>query len=225
MAKRKIRQEAGSNTAPACCKQCGTCCRKGGPALHGEDKKMLSEGHIALDQLVTLRKGEFAFSPLSGRLEPIEAELVKIAGKGNRWCCSLYDEAGSHCTMYAHRPLECRLLKCWDTREIMFAIGKDTLTRADILGSDDPILNQIEIHERECSPLVFEHLISALEKNTHASKSRRRLAELVQHDLALRSKAVSAFGLSLGVELFLFGRPLFKTLSWRGLSVTGHISG
>jgi hypothetical protein len=42
------------------------------------------------------------------------------------------------------------------------------------------------------------------------------LDALVRRDLALRSKAISEFGLSLEAELFIFGRPLFKILSARG---------
>ncbi len=215
------KKQKGANAELSACKKCGTCCKKGGPALHKEDKEILSAGHIGTERLITIRKGEFAFSPLSGKLEPIQSELVKIAGKGKGWTCSLYNEQKSLCMIYTHRPLECRLLRCWDTKGILSVIGKDTLTRADILAPDDPIIQYIEIHEKECSPQVFEDLISALGKNNNDVKSKARLAHLIELDLALRSKAVSEFGLSLEAELFLFGRPLFKILNLRGLQLMG----
>ena len=74
------------------CIRCGTCCKKGGPALHLEDKEILLAGHIKRESLITIRKGELALSPLSGRPGPVEKELVKIAGKGKGWVCCFFDE-------------------------------------------------------------------------------------------------------------------------------------
>lgn len=198
------------------CIQCGTCCRKGGPSLHTEDKKILLAGHIERNSLITIRKGELAFSPLSGRPEPIQKELVKVAGKGKSWVCCFYDEDKSTCTIYSHRPLECRILKCWDTAELLSVIGKDTLTRADILNRDDPLLTFIETHEKQCSIQTAEDLISVLSEKKDDPDSLAKLTALVHKDLAIRSRAVVEFGLSLEAELFLFGRPLFKILSARG---------
>lgn len=201
------------------CIQCGTCCRKGGPALHEEDKKILLAGHIERNSLITIRKGELAFSPLSGRPEPIQKELVKVAGKGKSWVCCFYDEDKSICTIYSHRPLECRILKCWDTAELLSVIGKDTLTRADIINRDDPLLTFIETHEKQCSIQMAEDLISVLSEKKDDPNSLAKLTALVHHDLAIRSRAITEFGLSLEAELFFFGRPLFKILSARGFQL------
>ncbi|MFH1015025.1 MAG: YkgJ family cysteine cluster protein, partial [Nitrospirota bacterium] len=132
------------------CIRCGTCCRKGGPALHKEDKKILLEGHISYHHLITIRKGELAFTPLSSKPEPVKQELVKIAGKGKSWACLFYEKKQSSCAVYEKRPLECRLLKCWDTAQLLAIVGKDTLTRADIISADDPIMRFIRTHEKEC---------------------------------------------------------------------------
>jgi len=201
------------------CIRCGTCCKKGGPSLHLEDKKILLAGHIERESLITIRKGELAFSPLSGRPEPIEKELIKIAGKGRGWVCCFYDDKESSCTIYAHRPLECRLLKCWDTAQLLSVIGKGTLARADILSEDDPIMRFIETHEQECSVRTAEDLISVLLEKNDDPESLAKLTALVHQDLAIRSRAISEFGLSLEAELFLFGRPLFKVLSAKGLQL------
>jgi len=199
-----------------CCVQCGTCCRKGGPALHGEDKNILLAGHIGRERLITIRKGELAFSPLSGKLEPIQKELVKIAGKGKGWSCCFYDTEKASCAIYIHRPLECRLLKCWDTEQLLSVIGKDTLVRADILGPDDPVMPYIETHETACSLQRVEDLISALLKKKEDPELLAKLSALIREDLAMRSRAIVEFGLSLEAELFIFGRPLFKILNARG---------
>ena len=160
-----------------------------------------------------------AFFPLSGRPEPIEKELIKIAGKGKGWVCCFYDEKESSCAIYRHRPLECRLLKCWDTAQLLSVIGKDTLARTDILSEDDPIMRYIETHEQECSITMAEELISALLEKNDDPESLAKLTALVHQDLAIRSRAISEFGLSLEAELFLFGRPLFKVLSARGFQL------
>jgi len=199
--------------------RCGTCCRKGGPALHEEDNKILLAGHIEREHLITIRKGELAFSPLSNRLEPIEREFIKIAGKGKGWVCCFFDEKKSTCTIYAHRPLECRLLKCWDTAELLSVIGQKTLSRADIISKDDPILKFIKTHEKECSLEKTEGLISALLRGKDNEALLEKLTSLVQRDLTLRSQAIAKFGLSLEEELFIFGRPLFKILGARGFQL------
>ncbi len=198
------------------CTRCGTCCQKGGPALHEEDKKILLAGHIRHERLITIRKGELAFSPLSGRLEPIQKELIKITGKGKKWSCCFYDEEKSACTIYEHRPLECRLLKCWDTAQLLAVVGKDTLTRAGIISADDPIMKFIRTHEKECSIEMAEDIISVLLKKNDDAQSVAKLTTLAHQDLAIRSRAITEFRLSLEAELFIFGRPLFKILSARG---------
>jgi len=198
------------------CIRCGTCCLKGGPALHKEDKDILLAGHIGREQLVTIRKGELIFSPLSGKLEPSQKEFVKIAGKGKGWSCCYYDAEKASCAIYSHRPLECRILKCWDTEQLLSVVGKDTIVRADILSPDDPILKHVEIHETTCSLQRVEDVISGLLKEKDDPELLAELSALIHEDLAMRSRAIDEFQLSVEAELFIFGRPLFKILNARG---------
>jgi len=214
--KKEEKHDTASESVTGCIR-CGTCCLKGGPALHKEDKDILLEGHIIRERLITIRKGELAFSPLSGKLEPIKKELVKVAGKGKRWSCCFYDTDKAACTIYSRKPLECRLLKCWDTEELLSVIGKGTLARVDILDPDDPVMKYIEAHETECSLERVEDVISILLKKKDDPVALARLSAVIQEDLAIRSRAVAEFGISLETELFLFGRPLFKILNARGL--------
>ena len=209
------------------CIRCGTCCRKGGPALHKEDKKILLKGHISYHHLITIRKGELAFTPLSSKPEPVKQELVKIAGKGKSWACLFYEKKQSSCAVYEKRPLECRLLKCWDTSDILSITGKGTITRSDLINPADAVMKLIETHEKECPVYETENLISNLSKKTGKSKSLARLTELVCKDMDIRSRAVAEFDLPLSIELFIFGRPLFKLLNSRGIfirEIMGKIS-
>lgn len=201
------------------CQRCGTCCKKGGPALHETDRHLLLSGHIGYHQLTTIRKDEPAFSPLSGKIEHVPREFIKVSGRGKTWVCCLFDETGPSCSIYENRPLECRLLKCWDTADLVSVIGKDSLTRFDLIDPENPLLDIIRSHEEECSVLKVEALISALLKNPGSTEILAELEKLVCNDLIMRSRAVAEFGLTLPVELFFFGRPLFKHLGVRGISV------
>jgi hypothetical protein len=115
--------------------------------------------------------------------------------------------------------LECCLLKCWDTSELISVIGKNTIKRTDIINPDDPILAIIDDHERQCPYNEVGNLIAVLSHEEHKTKILGRLTDLVRKDLSIRSYAVSEFGLKADIEFFIFGRPLFKVLSAFGISV------
>jgi hypothetical protein len=199
--------------------RCGTCCLKGGPALHHEDKKILLAGYAGHQHLVTIRKGEMAFNPLRNILEPVKKELIKVKGKGDDWACYFYDEKQSSCNIYENRFLECCLLKCWDTSEIISLIGKNNITRADIINPGDPIMKLIEEHEQECPFNEINALVSGLYSGKEKSKNLSQLSEFVRKDFAIRSYAVAELGLMEEFEMFIFGRPLYKGFNDRGLKV------
>ncbi len=201
------------------CKKCGTCCRKGGPVLHQEDRELLRTGQLELHHLVTIRKGEMAFSPLTDTLQATDRELIKTAGRSSNWTCCFYNEQSSGCTIYENRPLECRLLQCWDTAPLEAVIAKDTLARTDIIGPDDPILEFIAAHEQTCPCSRVISLAAALNGTLEKQPILAELTELVLLDLQIRARAVAAFDIPVAVELFYFGRPLFVLLSPYGIGI------
>jgi Fe-S-cluster containining protein len=201
------------------CARCGTCCLKGGPVLHHEDKEILLAGYIGYEHLVTIRRGEAAYNPVSGRVERVPEEIIKVRGKGEGWSCIFYHEEGALCDVYEHRLIECGLLKCWDTREIERVVGRDTICRTDVINRNDPIVNIIETHDRECPADEVENLITAAASGKDREKALARLAGFVGKDLSVRSFALSELGLRPDYEFFVFGRPLSKLLGDRGLAV------
>lgn len=124
------------------CRGCGTCCRKGGPALHTQDLELFRAGHLAPEHCLTLRAGELA-RELSGDLRPLERELVKLrprqilgqSARNGDWSCLFLNQSDSRCGVYAHRPAECRALLCRDTWAIKTLHAVDRVTRLDVLAA------------------------------------------------------------------------------------------
>ena len=199
------------------CIRCGTCCLKGGPILHHEDKKVLHAGSIGHQHLVTIRKGELALNPVTDLLEPVHQELIKVRGKGDDWACCFYNEDSASCSVYENRFLECRLLKCWDTAPLISVIGRNTIVRSDIINPGDPILTVIETHERECPYQEIENSVDNILRERDKSQHLEKLTALVNTDLSIRHYALSELGMHKDFEFFIFGRPLFKILSDRGV--------
>ncbi len=116
------------------CQRCGTCCRKGGPSLHFDDIDLIENGKLQLADIVTIRVGEFAINPLTNSAEPVASELLKINGAPGIWSCKFLLEPEIGCAIYADRPRQCRILKCWDTTDIAaYILAAETLCRADLL--------------------------------------------------------------------------------------------
>jgi len=200
------------------CRRCGTCCRKGGPVLHQEDAPLIFSGHIHLDHLVTLRKGEMAYNPATDKIEPLAHEMIKVRGMEGGWSCYYYFAPDNSCAIYGHRPLECRLLQCWDTSSLAPVIGQNTINRQHLLKDDDPRSAFAKLHEERCPWSRVWELIAPVQHAAVSKQSILDLTALAREDLDLRSRAVTRYGLSLGLELFLFGRPLFRLLTPFGIT-------
>lgn len=196
------------------CLRCGTCCRQGGPALHGEDLALVGKGVLATAQLVTIRRGEPAYNPLQDEVLPSSSEFIKIKGQGNSWSCCFFDEVTNGCLIYRTRPLECRLLFCRDTEPLTAVMGRDLLDRSNLLATDDPVLPLIARQEEECSYRLINDLLA--ETGQSQATLAEKLSVFVRKDLALRDMFLRDFPNRQGEELFLFGRPLFLVLAPRG---------
>ena len=197
---------------PNSCRQCGACCKKGGPTLNLDDLDLVRQGHIRHDQLVAIRQGEMGYNPATERLEPGPVELLKIRGQGSGWTCLFFAEADNGCTIYAHRPATCRVLQCWQPEALLATIYQNTLRRADLINPNDPILAEIARHEQACPGKEFTALLADTDRDSLA-----RLTEMVRADLAIRGEVAHKVGISLEMEFFLFGRPLFKQLGGSGI--------
>jgi Fe-S-cluster containining protein len=193
------------------CSYCGTCCRKGGPALHLEDRLLVEQGFIHTRHLYTIRSGEPVRDPVRGGLTHAESDIIKIKGRGGRWVCRFLDEDSNRCRIYAHRPLECRELACWNPSRIEKAYDRGRLSRRDLLAGIDGLWELIEDHERRCSYARIQEWRNGL-SGPGAEKARVQLAEVQAYDLELRKLMVSRGRIEAGMLDFLLGRPVEQVL-------------
>lgn len=196
------------------CNRCGACCMNGGPALHTDDKKLIQDGSIPLGHLITIRKGELVHHPLANRLQAVKQELIKINGAGKQWNCRYYDPEQNGCKIYGHRPQACRVLQCWDTEAIEQLIEKDTLNRLDVIEPDNPIYQEVLKHEALFPCPDLEAIVTS-----GVDKRSEDLKQLANQEITFRTSLVKQHQLTLGMELFYFGRPLFQLFSSVGARV------
>lgn len=193
------------------CRRCGTCCRKGGPSFHIEDRDLIEKGRFPLRFLYTIRPGELTYDNIRRALLPVTTDIIKIKGRDQSWSCVFYYDPDSTCRIYEKRPVECRSLKCWDTREIEKIYKKNRLTRKDLLKGVNGLWELIEDHENRCSYLKLERLVMQL-KEKQSRKPAAQIAEIVEYDKQLRKLALEKSGLDPEILDFLFGRSFEKTL-------------
>ena len=202
-----------SNTSDQTCRQCGTCCRKGGPALHQADRHLVTEGLIPAADLYTIRTGEPVRDNVAGRLSYANADIIKIKGHDDGWCCRFLEKKSDRCTIYDRRPVECQALQCWDTRAIEVLYDRERLTRKDVLEGVEGLWELIRDHDRRCAyPIIRNQagrLSGAAAEQTAALDI---ITEMVKYDESLR-KLLAENGHAPETMLdFLLGRPLTATL-------------
>lgn len=217
------------------CLRCGTCCRKGGPALHHADLPLLRQNILCLEDLATLRVGEPAFDQITGRVILLDAECLKIR-PGNRFQknpagwntgCRFYQHASAspeetgldhqdgRCAIHENKPLECAALKCWDTVELARAAATPRLSRLDILPAHSALAELVRDQESRYPVAdLRRHL------QTPTRESAERLHHAAAYDAALRNLLQEKTGLAPNQTAFLLGRPLQEVLQglrrWMG---------
>jgi Fe-S-cluster containining protein len=200
------------------CLRCGTCCEKGGPSFHIQDRHLIEDGTIHTRYLYTIRKGEFVHDNVQGQLKPANSDIIKIKGKSPSWECVFFQKRDKSCSIYDHRPLECRLLKCWDTRDIEAVYEKDRLTRRDILAGIEGLWELVADHEKQCAHDAVNRAIrdlhGALDK-----QAREAIAGAIQYDSAIRELVLENGNVAPDMIDFLFGRPLMVVLKSAGYTM------
>ncbi len=100
---------------------------------------------------------------------------------------------------------------------------KDTLSRFDILGKDDPLIAVMEEHERICPCDDLGFIQANLDQLSDEKKNE--LEKRVRSDLRFRTRVIADFQLKVSDELFYFGRPLFQLLQPLGACISESSTG
>ena len=190
------------------CIRCGTCCEKGGPTLHSEDRIFLQKGVLRPIHLFTLRAGELVYHPLKEKLIELSDEMIKIKGKDGTSVCTFYDADHQACAIYETRPLECRALKCWNTAEVEGLFMQDLLSRLDLCPKGSAIADMISAYERSFPPSRVYGLLSEAGLQEGIQQTEPEIEQMVSTDEAFRQKVVETLGLKEDELEFFFGRPV-----------------
>jgi Fe-S-cluster containining protein len=197
------------NNSKTQCTRCGTCCEKGGPALHGKDIGLVLEKQILPENLFTIRTGELVYDNVKGCLCATDSEIIKIRSASEQSACIYYDCAGKGCTIYEARPIECQVMTCWDTTAARAFYNVDRLDRASVFGQVDWIMELIQAHEEKCGYKKLEKLCSL--RQTGDLKAAEDIEEALRYDAEIRRVVKEKTEIARMLD-FVFGRPLEKTL-------------
>ncbi len=197
--------------------QCGTCCQKGGPALHIQDLSLLTSNLLPRKDCITIRKGELAHNPLQEGLEATTEEIIKLRGSGGQWSCCYLNPQNNNCTIHGHRPIACRTLQCWSPEASLAMIGKDLLSRKLILKEEHELYALTVEYDKKIPLPDFGLALKNVQK--WVDSNRDMLEDLLNADLRFRDKQVALSPKLAEEELFLFGRPVFQLLQSLGIPV------
>ncbi len=195
------------------CRRCGTCCAKGGPALHLADREAVDSGKIPLKCLFTIRQGEPAYDNIRRAIAPAATDIIKIkAAADNDATCIFLDQERVGCGIYEARPVECRVLTCWDTRAIMAMYDQARLTRADLLARLPGLNDLVAEHQERCGYQQVALWAERIRQGQDAEQAVETLLHAIRYDQSLRQVSVARAHLDAGLLEFLFGRPLSVTI-------------
>ena len=155
-----------------------------GPALHTEDLNLFDPDQLGGKQPGYNQEREMVYLPLSKVPHQADHEFVKIQGRGGDWSCTFFERLSSACTIYDKWPIACRLLKCWDTEDILNISGKRLLSRFDIIQDADPILAFIRHHEKACPIPPLNDILVWLNSSEQRDRTLEELEKLVNNGSA-----------------------------------------
>lgn len=200
------------------CIRCGTCCKKGGPSFHLEDKVLIEKGIILSKYLYTIREGELCYDNIKESILPAASDIIKIKGQKDSVTCIFFNEKENECTIYDNRPVECRALKCWDTREIENIYSKNRLTRKDLISTIEGLWDLVEDHQRRCSYETLKFFIDALNKDKK-DEALKGIFDIIEYDAQIRELVVQKGDLDPEMTDFIFGRPITETIRMYGFKI------
>jgi Fe-S-cluster containining protein len=188
-----------------------------------QDLYLVKNNWLPKKSLLTIRKGEMVRDNIRGAMTVTDREMVKVREMdGKSGGCLFYDEDDQACRIYLQRPLQCAVLKCWDTEDFMKVFEGPKLTRETLI-QDETLRGLMEVHEKRCGYNLLEDLVRGIEKQ--GEEAVRRIMELLRFDFHLRPFVSRKLGIDEGEMDFIFGRPMVDTIAMFGLKVVREPDG
>lgn len=202
---------SGCSAPQTSCNQCGACCTGGGPVLRTQDERQIKTGKIDISDLYTQRAGELMFNKETLKMEPLATDYIKIKVTAGELRCQFL-EAENKCSIYTHRPFECRAFKCWDSREIEAVYASDdALTRKDIIGGIEGLWDLVSDHHERCSYKALGEWMHAVDIKKDPD-AMAKVCEMIAYDRSLRASLADSGRVNEAILDFLLGRPLTTTI-------------
>lgn len=202
------------------CNNCGTCCKKGGPALHTKDAFLFTEKMLQMHDVLTIRTGELVRDDMKNRFVPIFNELIKIAppvgSRPDDWTCRFFT-SNKRCFLHGKHPAECRAFYCKEPEALMQLTHEERLDREKICKLTNAPLWWIELIETHEEKVAYANLAEWALKIDEGDENRLKFIEAVEYDRSFRELVVEKEAAPKEVLNFLFGRPLMHTMIMFGL--------
>jgi Fe-S-cluster containining protein len=179
-----------------------------------EDLNRVRRGTIPLRDLFTICPGEPIHDNVKGNIRQAANDHIKIQPRKGSYSCRYYDAAQRVCTIYAQRPIQCRVLKCWDPTALEALYHQNHLTRKDLLGDIPGLWDLVDTHGRRCDARENARRAERLRARSEGwPKAEAQLLESLRYDQSLR-EIIHAQGRPDPALLpFLLGRPLLQRLA------------
>ncbi|NWG75222.1 MAG: YkgJ family cysteine cluster protein [Rubrivivax sp.] len=205
------------------CVQCGECCRKGSPTLYAEDLEILRQGKISWNQLFTLRRGEAVRSPVKDGPFFLPEERIKVREKLGSQECVLLDSDTNRCLIYADRPLQCRAQSCWDSASARQLEELPYMSRLDLLGEVELLVQLMDEHDRRCS---FERLQQGFARlAANRGETIQEVIEMMAYEDHFRHFFAREFNIPEDTLDLVFGRSFADLAPLFGFRVTTDADG
>ncbi len=202
------------------CKNCGTCCKKGGPALHVKDDFLFKENILRVEDILTVRIGELVRDDMKNVIVPLPNELIKVApafgARPDDWTCRFLT-ANNHCFLHGRHPAECRALFCKEPESLMQLKNEERLDRkkiCEITKSPAWWVELIESHEEQVTYAKLAEWAHHIETE---EECKSKFISALEYDRSFRDLVVEKNAAPIEVINFLFGRPLMLTMVMFGL--------
>ncbi|MEW5744819.1 MAG: YkgJ family cysteine cluster protein [Nitrospirota bacterium] len=198
------------------CVRCGKCCTASSPSLMKEDLPLFVAGVLSCDTTYTIRDGERVRSRQDGAVYESFTELIKLKeGEGTGGCMFYRGKEG--CSIYEHRPSQCRAYKCWAPENLYEGLEASSLKRRDLFASVDLLLEVMNKHDEKCS---YRRLADAFDRLAGGDEQAvEEIMDMLQYDTYARPFLQERFSVPESALDLILGRPLAERIAEFGFRV------